>query len=98
MNADDEAVGEAPAPDALSTIEGNDQSVTSVKSNPVGDAQATEADNTVVRPGDSFDPYAKIKVVKGTGQDGGRSKRRQKYSRRRGKSMKSKKGRKTRRR
>jgi hypothetical protein len=91
MNADDEAVDEAPAPDALSTIEGNVQSETSVQSNPVGDAGN---DN-----GDSFDPYANIKVVKGDGQGGGRSKRRQKSSRRRrGKSMKSKKGRKTRRR
>ena len=86
---------------ALSTIEGNDQSETGVQSTPVRDAENDNKTNQklplVDTPANTsvyFDPYANIPNAK---QGGGRSKRRQKYSRSRGKSMKSKKGRKTRR-
>ncbi len=87
MKADDEAADVQPVTDdAAADVQ------------PVTDEAPEAADE--VQPGIATDeaPEAADEVQPKAEQGGGRSKRRQKYSRRRGKSMKSKKGRKTRRR
>ena len=101
MKADDEAAVEAPAPEATAVVQpGIAVDEAPVATAEVSDAEA-QADASVGQPGISAVEAPAPEAMKAddeTDQGGGRSKRRQKYSRRRGKSMKSKKGRKTRRR
>ena len=99
MKADDEAAVEAPAPEATAVVQpGIAVDEAPVATAEVSDAEA-QADASVGQPGTAAVEAPDIDAdADSENQGGGRSKRRQKYSRRRGKSMKSKKGRKTRRR
>ena len=102
------AVDEAPAQADNTVVQSDVSDVSDVshdpaKVTPVGDAEAPAPYASVGQPGIAVDEAPDIDAdadaeKQRADQGGGRSKRRQKYSRRRGKSMKSKKGRKTRRR
>ena len=100
-----DAVGQPGTDDAAAVVQStpvgdaeNDNDAEAQADNTVGQPEAKKADDEAAVEAPDADDEAVDEAPTDAEQGGGRSKRRQKSSRRRGKSMKSKKGRKTRRR